>query len=58
MYLTQSGNAIYDKKWNIISDWIAPDYELTRSMAQASAQKYANEKGIAPRDCSKMSTTN
>jgi WD40 repeat protein/ABC-type branched-subunit amino acid transport system substrate-binding protein len=41
------------EKWNIISDWIAPDYELTRPMAQASAQKYADEKGITPRNCSK-----
>ncbi len=40
-------------KWTTISDWITPDYELTRPMAKASAKRYAEEHGIIPRDCSK-----
>ena len=41
------------KKWKIISDWIQPDRKLVRDMVEASAAKYAAEKGITPRDCSK-----
>jgi len=40
-------------KWNSVSDWITPDYELTRPMVEASAMQYAKEKGVTPRDCSK-----
>jgi branched-chain amino acid transport system substrate-binding protein len=38
-------------QWIPISDWIAPDQALVRSMVEASAAKYAQEKGITPRDC-------
>jgi branched-chain amino acid transport system substrate-binding protein len=41
------------KKWKIISDWIQPDRKLVRDMVEASAAKYAQEKGITPRDCTK-----
>ncbi|MDM8563156.1 ABC transporter substrate-binding protein, partial [Candidatus Marithioploca araucensis] len=41
------------KKWNVISDWITPDYALTRPMVEKSAKKYADEKDISPRDCTK-----
>jgi branched-chain amino acid transport system substrate-binding protein len=41
------------KKWNIISDWIPSDQSIVRPMIEESAAKYAKEKGISPRDCSK-----
>jgi len=41
------------KKWNIISDWIPSDQSIVRPMIEESAAKYAKEKGITPRDCSK-----
>jgi len=41
------------EKWNIISNWIAPDYELTDPMVKESALRYAEENGITPRDCAK-----
>ncbi len=41
------------KEWNVISDWITPDYALTRPMVEESAKKYADEKDISPRDCTK-----
>ena len=44
-------------KWNLISDWVHPDRKLLRPMIQASARKYAREKGITPRDCEKESRT-
>jgi branched-chain amino acid transport system substrate-binding protein len=37
------------KKWNQISDWIPPYKQLVRGMIEASAAKYAKEKGITPR---------
>lgn len=40
-------------KWNVVTGWMQPDRELVRSMIEASANKYAAEKGITPRDCSK-----
>ncbi len=43
------------KKWNVITDWIPGDKALTRPMIEESAAKYAKEKGITPRDCSKES---
>jgi branched-chain amino acid transport system substrate-binding protein len=43
------------KKWNVITDWIPGDRSLTRPMIEESAAKYAKEKGITPRDCSKES---
>ncbi len=41
------------KKWKIISDWVQPDKKLVRDMVEASSAKYAQDKGIAVRDCSK-----
>ena len=38
-------------QWQVISDWIAPDQVLVRPLVEASAAKYAQEKGITPRDC-------
>jgi branched-chain amino acid transport system substrate-binding protein len=38
-------------QWNAITDWIAPDQALVRPLVEASAAKYAREKGITPRDC-------
>jgi branched-chain amino acid transport system substrate-binding protein len=41
------------KKWNSISEWVYGDQSILRPMIEASAAKYAQEKGITPRDCSK-----
>ena len=38
-------------QWRVITDWIAPDQALVRPLVEASAAKYAQEKGITPRDC-------
>jgi branched-chain amino acid transport system substrate-binding protein len=38
-------------QWNTITDWIAPDQALVRPLVEASAAKYAQEKGLTPRDC-------
>ena len=43
------------KKWNVITDWITSDQSIVRPMIEESAAKYAKEKGITPRDCSKES---
>jgi branched-chain amino acid transport system substrate-binding protein len=43
------------KAWKVITDWIASDQTIVRPMIEESAGKYAKEKGIAPRDCSKES---
>ena len=42
-------------QWKVITDWIQPDRELVRAMVEESAAKYAKEKNITPRDCSKES---
>ena len=34
-----------------LTDWIAPDQALVRPLVEASAARYAQEKGITPRDC-------
>jgi branched-chain amino acid transport system substrate-binding protein len=39
------------QQWTPISDWITPDQALVRSLVEASAAKYAQEKGITPRTC-------
>ena len=39
------------KQWTVITDWIAPDQALVRPLVEASAAKYAQEKGITPRAC-------
>jgi branched-chain amino acid transport system substrate-binding protein len=44
-------------KWALISDWVVPDRKLLRPIIEASAKKYAQEKGIKPRDCSKEDKT-
>jgi branched-chain amino acid transport system substrate-binding protein len=38
-------------QWNAITDWIAPDQAPVRPLVEASAARYAQEKGITPRDC-------
>jgi branched-chain amino acid transport system substrate-binding protein len=40
-------------KWIVVSDWIEADKKLVRPLAEESAMKYAKEKNITPRDCSK-----
>ena len=42
------------ERWNIISDWIEPDQELVRPMVEASAAKYAEEKGLTLRSGDSM----
>jgi branched-chain amino acid transport system substrate-binding protein len=39
------------KRWTVVTDWIAPDQALVRPLVEASAAKYAQDKGITPRDC-------
>ncbi len=41
------------QKWSVISDWVQADRALLRPIIEESAHKYAKEKGITPRDCSK-----
>ena len=36
-------------KWNVITDWIETDQSIVRPMIEASAAKYAQEKGITLR---------
>jgi len=43
------------EKWKPVTDWIASDQSIVRPMIEESAAKYAKEKGITPRDCSKES---
>jgi branched-chain amino acid transport system substrate-binding protein len=38
-------------QWRVLTDWIAPDQALVRPLVEAAAAKYAQEKGITPRDC-------
>ena len=38
-------------QWTVLTDWIAPDQALVRPLLEASAAKYAQEKGITLRDC-------
>jgi branched-chain amino acid transport system substrate-binding protein len=41
--------------WKLISDWIQPpDHAMIEEMYKDSALSYAKEKGITPRDCSKV----
>jgi branched-chain amino acid transport system substrate-binding protein len=40
-------------KWIVLSDWIEGNKSLIHPLFQAEAKKYAKEKGITPRDCSK-----
>lgn len=43
------------KKWNVISDWYTADDTILAPMVKDTAAKYATEKKITPRDCSKES---
>jgi branched-chain amino acid transport system substrate-binding protein len=38
-------------QWTMLTDWIATNQALVRPLVEASAAKYAQEKGITPRDC-------
>lgn len=40
-------------KWVTLTDWIEGNKALIHPLFQAEAAKYAKEKGITPRDCSK-----
>ena len=40
-------------KWVKLGDPIEPMHDLTSAMIKEAAAKYAAEKGITPRDCSK-----
>jgi branched-chain amino acid transport system substrate-binding protein len=42
-------------QWKVVTDWIVPDKKMLRGMIEESSTKYAKEKGITPRDCSKES---
>ena len=41
------------QQWATISDWVHPDRAVLRPIIEASAAKYASEKGIKPRDCAR-----
>jgi branched-chain amino acid transport system substrate-binding protein len=43
------------KKWNVISDWYTADDAVIEPIVKDTAAKYAAEKKITPRDCSKES---
>jgi branched-chain amino acid transport system substrate-binding protein len=43
------------KSWQIISDYYTADESLLAPMVKEAAAKYAKDKGITPRDCSKGS---
>ena len=49
---SSSGTA---RQWKIISDWYTADQEILEPMVKDAAAKYAAEKKITPRDCSKES---
>ena len=38
-------------QWVVLTDWVATDQALVRPLVEASAAKYAQEKGITPREC-------
>lgn len=40
-------------KWVMVSDWIEGNKTLIHQLFKNSAQQYAKEKGITPRDCAK-----
>ena len=37
------------QKWKVVSDWIAPDWQLLRPIIEKSSEAYAKEKGIKVR---------
>jgi branched-chain amino acid transport system substrate-binding protein len=38
-------------QWTVLTDWIATDQALVRPLVEASAARYAQDKGITPRTC-------
>ena len=44
-------------QWHRISDWIAPDWALLRPIIEASANNYAAQNGITPRNCAAESAS-
>ncbi|MBC2806848.1 ABC transporter permease [Rhizobium leguminosarum bv. viciae] len=44
------------KKWNVVSDWIAPDWALLRPIIEKSSEAYAAEKGIKLRTAADAET--
>ncbi|MBB3136737.1 branched-chain amino acid transport system substrate-binding protein [Rhizobium pisi] len=44
------------KKWNVVSDWIAPDWALLRPLIEKSSEAYAAEKGIKLRTAADAET--
>ncbi|TBY13345.1 ABC transporter substrate-binding protein [Rhizobium leguminosarum] len=44
------------KKWNFVSDWIAPDWALLRPIIEKSSEAYAAEKGIKLRTAADAET--
>jgi branched-chain amino acid transport system substrate-binding protein len=38
-------------QWTVLTDWIAPAQALVRPLVEASAARYAQDKGITPRAC-------
>lgn len=42
------------QKWVVVTDWIQADRKLLRPLIEQSADKYAAEHNITPRDCSKV----
>jgi branched-chain amino acid transport system substrate-binding protein len=43
------------QKWSLISDWYTANDAQLAPMVKDAAAKYAKEKNITPRDCSKES---
>ncbi len=41
--------------WKVVSNWVQADRALLRPIIEKSANAYAKEKGITPRDCGKES---
>ena len=39
-------------KWEVISDWMQADQDFVKPIVMEEAKKYADAKGITPRDCS------
>ena len=42
-------------KWTVVSDWYQSDDKVIKPMVDAAAKKYADEKKLTVRDCSKES---
>ena len=43
------------KEWKVISDWYTANQEIIEPLVKEVSDKYAKEKNITPRDCSKES---